>query len=215
MKPDIDVRERLERAAESIGIDTQRRLHAAHGAAEGRGRRRRVQALAVAAVVGLLAVMAAWQLRFAEDHAPLPSSAAGPGGTIAYLSTDGRTTDLHQIDVTTGRGSSVIEEKGAVIWGAWSLDGSRIASILEGPGPTSRIVVTAPDGSDPMTVVETQNTGAVGPDLLNLSWSPDGTRIAYSGRTMERGVARRTVIIVKADGSGSPTVLDGLWVWVS
>ena len=71
------------------------------------------------------------------------------------------------------------------------------------------------DGSDPETIVVEKDTGAAGSDLLNLAWSLDGTQIAYSGRTLRRGVANRTVFVVDADGSGRPTVLDGHWEEVS
>ena len=32
---------------------------------------------------------------------------------------------------------------------------------------------------------------------------------------LERGVARRTILIVNSDGSGEPTALNGLWTSVS
>ncbi|MGZ8566597.1 MAG: hypothetical protein ACXWXS_06060, partial [Actinomycetota bacterium] len=71
------------------------------------------------------------------------------------------------------------------------------------------------DGSNAVTIVDEEDTGAVGPDLIDLSWSPDGPQIAYSGRVVEDGVARRTILIVDADGSGEPTALDGHWESVS
>ena len=68
------------------------------------------------------------------------------------------------------------------------------------------IVVAHGDGSNPVKIVEEEDTGAAGPDLVDLSWSPDGSKIAYSGRTVEGGVARRTILIVTTDGTGrAPT----------
>jgi Tol biopolymer transport system component len=101
------------------------------------------------------------------------------------------------------------------VWAAWSPDGSRLASIEERPGPRYAVVISEADGSSPVTIAEEQATGAVGPDLIDVSWSSDGSKIAYSGRTVEDGVARRTIFIVNADGSGTPVVLDGLWTSVS
>ena len=70
------------------------------------------------------------------------------------------------------------------------------------------------DGSDPVTIVDEADTGAAGPDIIDVTWSPDGSRIAYSGRVAVDGVARRTILIVNADGSGGTTALDGLWTSV-
>lgn len=215
MRADPDLHERLVRAATHAGADTQRRLGEIHAAAERRQRARRTQALAVAAVIGFLAVLVAWQLRFSEDRPHVPGATAGPSGQIAYLGAYDESRDLLVLDAASGERGALHDGSGAVLWGAWSPDGSRIAYIKEGPSPGYEIAVADADGSNPVTIIEEDDTGAVGPDLLNLAWSPDGSRIAYSGRTIRRGVANRTIFIVNADGSGRPTVLDGHWEWVS
>ncbi|MGZ8613229.1 MAG: TolB family protein [Actinomycetota bacterium] len=215
MRADPDVHQRLERAAAHVGIDTQRRLDEIRGVGERRHRARRIQVLAVAAVIGILAVFVAWQLRFSDGRSPVPGATAGPTGRIAYVAVREGSRDLLVVDAASNDTSALDAASRSASWAQWSPDGSRLASVLEAPGPRSTIVVSRADGSDPVTIVDEQDTGAVGPDLLNLSWSPDGTQIAFSGRTQRRGVARRTIIIVNADGSGRPTVLDGLWVWVS
>ena len=215
MKTDPDLHARLERAGSHIGVDTQRRLEEVRTLGERRGRTRRFQALAVAAVIGLLAVLAAWQLRFSEDRATVPGTTPAPTGRIAYLGADEGSTNLLVVDAGSGERRTIYAANGTVGWGAWSPDGSRVAYILEHPGLRSEIVVADADGSDPVTIVAEDDTGAVGPDLLNLAWSPDGSRIAYAGRTLRRGVANRTIFVVDADGSGRPTVLDGHWEAVS
>ena len=215
MKADPALRDRFERAAAQIRLGPDR-LDEVHGARERRHRARRIGAFAVAAVIGAAAVLVAWQLRFA-DRSPTPGATPGPTGWIAYLPAYAESRDLFIVDAESGERHVVDIDAGAatVHWGAWSPDGTRLATVLEGPGPRSRIVVSRADGSDPVTLVDDPDTGAVGPDLLNASWSPDGSRIAYSGRVVRGGVARRTIIIVDADGGGRPTVLDGLWVEVS
>ena len=50
-----------------------------------------------------------------------------------------------------------------MLWGAWSPDGSRLALILELDGSGYEVVVADVDGSDPVTIVEKDDTGAVGP----------------------------------------------------
>ncbi|MGZ8610547.1 MAG: TolB family protein [Actinomycetota bacterium] len=215
MRADPDLRARFERAGSHIGVDTQRRLDEIRTLGERRRRARRVQALAVAAVIGLLAVLAAWQLRFSDDRAPMPGATPAPSGRIAYLGAHGGSTNLLVLDTGSGERGTIYDGGGTVGWGAWSPDGSRVAYIVEQPGLRSEIVVADADGSDPETIVVEDDAGAAGPDLLNLAWSPDGSRIAYSGRTLRRGVANRTVFVVDADGSGRPTVIGGHWEGVS
>ncbi len=215
MKADPELHERLERAGARVGVDTHRRLDEIRGASERHQRARRIQALAVAAVIGSLAVLVAWQLRFSEDRPQVPGATAAPAGRIAYLGAYEASTDLFALDASSGEPAALYEGAGTVLWAAWSPDGSRLAFTLELPGPRYEVVVADADGSNPVTIVEEDDTGAVGPDLLNLAWSPDGSRIAYSGRTLREGVANRTVFIVNADGSGRPTVLDGHWEGVA
>ena len=211
MKTDPDLHEHFERAGAHIGVDTERRLDEIRGVSERRRRSRRIQALAVSAVVGLLGVSVTYQLRFSDDRPKVPGAKPGPSGQIAFLTAHEESRDLFVLDAASGERASIYDGTGAVLWGAWSPDGSRIAYILEELGRGYEIVVADADGSDPTTIVDATDTGAVGPDLLNLAWSPDGSRIAYSGRTFRRGVANRTVFIVNADGSGRATVLDGHW----
>jgi Tol biopolymer transport system component len=215
MKPDTDLHDRLERAGGSVSIDVQRRLDAVHAVAERRGRNRRVQALAVAAVIGLLAVLAIWQLRSSDGRAPAPATTAGPDGRIAFLSAYDDSRGLFVLEAAEGDSRPLYDGQGTVLWGAWSPDGSRLALTLELTGPRYELVVTDADGSDPVTIVAEEGTGAVGPDFLSLAWSPDGSTIAYAGRTLRGGVANRTIFVVDADGSGRPTVLEGHWEAVS
>lgn len=91
-------------------------------------------------------------------------------------------------------------------------DGSSIAYILDKSGERFAIVVAEADGSNPVAILELPKAeGTAGPDLISLSWSPDGSRIAYSGRTAGRG---RTVSVMNANGTGI-RVLDGHWEGVS
>jgi Tol biopolymer transport system component len=167
--------------------------------------------LAVAAVIGAIAVVLAWRsLPVQRGVRPL---ATEPTGRIAYLGAGG--ADVFAMDVASGDVVEIPHATGSVLWAQWSPDGSRLAYILEEPGPRYAIVIADADGNDAVTLLEEEDTGAAGPDMLDLSWSPDGSRIAYSGRTVEDGVARRTILIVNADGSGTPQVLDGLWTDVS
>jgi Tol biopolymer transport system component len=211
---DPQLRDRLERAAGSVRTDPARRLEQVRRAADRRGRARRIRTLAVAAAIGVIAVVVVSQLRLADD--PGPSLAGGPPtGRIAYLGAQGSHRGLFQVDAATGVATPITGEDESVLWAEWSPDGSQVACIVEEPGPRYSVVVARADGSDPLRIFEEEGTGAAGPDLIDLSWSPDGTEIALSGRTVEDGVARRTILIVDADGRGDPVVLEGLWVSVS
>jgi Tol biopolymer transport system component len=210
---DQQLREHLERAAGYLQVDTDRQLDRIHHVVERRGRGRRTRAFALAAVIGVVAVVLVWQLRLAEDR-PFPPAGA-PTGRIVYLGTQGTHRGVFDFDVVTGDVTALTGADVSVLWAAWSPDGSRMAYIQEEPGPRYAVVVAGADGSHPVKIVQEAGTGAVGPDLIDASWSPDGSKIAYSGRVVEGGVARRTILIVNADGSGRPTALEGLWVSAS
>lgn len=213
MSADPELRERLERAASSVDIDAAGPLERIHVAVTRRGRVQRTRALAVAAAIGLVAVILVWLLRLLDrGHITLTG---GPTGRIAYLADRDGHRAAFDLDVESGAVVALSPENTSVLWAAWSPDRSRLASIEKRPGPRYAVVVSEGDGSRPVTIGEEDATGAVGPDLIDVSWSPDGSRIAYSGRTVEDGVARRTIIIVNADGSGAPMVLGGLWTSVS
>ena len=214
MSADPQLRDRLERAAGYVKIDPERRLEEVRRAADRRGRGRRTRTLAVAAAIGVIAVVVVSQLRLAEDPGP-PLAGGPPTGRIAYLGAQGDHRGLFVLDAASGVTTPITGEDESVLWAAWSPDGSQVAYILEGSGPRYAIVVAKADGSDPVTLVEAEDTGAVGADVIDLAWSPDGSRIAYSGRVVEDGVARRTILIVNADGSGDPVALQGLWVSVA
>jgi TolB protein len=214
MSADPELRERLERAAAAFHVDADRRLDRIHLATARRSRGRRVRALAVAAAIGLVAVILVWQLRLV-DRDDVTQTAGVPIGRIAYLGTQGDHRGLFALDVGTGDVSSLTDDARSILWAASSPDGSRIAFIEDRPGPRYAVVISEADGRGRVTIVEEEATGAVGPDLIDVSWSPDGTRIAYSGRVVERGVARRTILIVNSDGTGQPAALDGLWTSVS
>ena len=214
MSADPQLRDRLERAAGSVRIDPDRRLEQVRRAADRRGRARRIRTLAVAAAIGVIAVVVVSQLRLADDPGP-PLAGGPPTGRIAFLGAQGSHRGLFALDAATGVTAPITGEDESVLWAAWSPDGSQVAYILEEPGPRSAIVVARADGSDPRTIFEQEDTGAVGPDVIDVSWSPDGTEIAFSGRTVEDGVARRTILIIDADGGGDPVALEGHWESVS
>jgi TolB protein len=214
MSADPELRERLERAAASFHVDADRRLQLIHVATARRSRGRRTRALAVAATIGLVAVILVWQLRLL-DRGDITQTGGVPTGRIVYLADREGHRRMFDLDVKSGEVVALSPENTSVLWAAWSPDGSRLASIEERPGPRYAVVISEADGSRPVTIVEEDATGAVGPDLIDVAWSPDGSMIAYSGRTVEDGVARRTIIVVNADGSGAPVVLDGLWTSVS
>jgi Tol biopolymer transport system component len=214
MTPDPELRERLERAALAVDVDAERRLERIHVAVTRRDRGQRTRAFAVAAVIGLVAVILVWQLRLV-DRDDVTQTAGVPAGRIAFLGAQGDHRGLFALDVATGDVASLSDGADSILWASWSPDGSRLAFIEDRPGPRYAVVISDADGTRRVTIVEEEATGAVGPDLIDVSWSPDGTRIAYSGRVVERGVARRTILIVNSDGSGQPAALDGLWTSVS
>jgi WD40 repeat protein len=89
---------------------------------------------------------------------------------------------------------------------AWSPDGSKIAferrqigSALPGPGE-SFIDLMSADGSN---IVE---TGVITAEGQPLSWSPDGSRIAYTQQLVNGSDIRLAIGVMGADGHGASTI---------
>lgn len=219
MNTDPQLRERLDRAAAHMRIDAQRRLDEIHGSASRRQRMRRVATLAVGALVGLVAVGVAWQLRSLGDRSQTPGAAVWPTGRIAYMSltkplSQRDSSDLFVLDAASGEVTPVHEGRGFSIWPQWSPDGSLIAYVSNETGRGAiGIFVAKADGTDPVNILDPGRMldGEGGP--VFLSWSPDGSRIAYVGRDLESGQAG--LWIVNADGTGDEAVLGGHWETVS
>ena len=109
-----------------------------------------------------------------------------------------------------GSGVFTLHERGA--WGEWSPDGSTIAFLVRDsalfiPGmiPEADVYTIEPDGSDPVNL-----TDSLVP-RRQLTWSPDGTSIAYAeftaDTTVQMGdtvVAQTGDIIVLSSGGGTP-----------
>lgn len=211
MNADPQLRERLEGAARFVSPDLERRLERVHGAVDRRQRGRRLRTLAVAAAVGLLAVLLVARLPFGA--APTPPGSGRPVGTLVCLDLSSDVRRLVSLDLATGDARALTDGDASVLAAAPSPDGASLAWAVEDRG-RFRVLLGAADGSDVVAIAETEATGAVGPDITDVAWSPDGSRIAYAGRVVEGGVARRTILVVHADGTGAPTAFDGLWTSV-
>lgn len=114
---------------------------------------------------------------------------------------DGRTAAV-SLSLAPGDGCGCLDAP------AWSPDGSRIAYLdgavyRDNGGVTAAVAVMNADGSGRHPITPSQFMAGW---PLSLSWSPDGTKIAYDGGSNPLG---GQVSIANADGSGSSAVVQG------
>ena len=104
---------------------------------------------------------------------------------------------------------------------SWSPDGSRIAFARSDSETHVAIVTTDPDGANEKTVFESSEVRTamgITEAVFVVSWSPDGTRIAFTGLQIPwqnrpySGGEGNAVSIVRADGSGPPRLIDAIWL---
>jgi Tol biopolymer transport system component len=218
MNGDPQLRERLDLAAAHVLVDAQQRLDEIHDSAPRRRRRRRLATIAVAAVVALVALAIAWQLRPLGDRSFTPATNEPPKGQIAYMTltkplTGSDTSDLFVLDAASGQVAPIHQGTGFSIVPQWSPDGSSIAYASNESGPgTFGIFVAKADGTDAVNILDPASKLA-DPGPIALSWSPDGSRIAYAGKDL--GSGRTGVWTIRANGTGRLTVLEGHWEAVS
>ena len=140
----------------------------------------------------------------ADGIEPSGTPAWSPEGTrIAWQGSDGSTTAIWTVDVGGGdrlRISAVGPDPDPTLnrHPAWSPDGTRIAWSGH-DGTSMQIWVANADGTGRVNI----SSAAVGPDpdpTLNRhpAWSPDGTRIAWSGHD---GTSMQ-IWVANADGTG-------------
>jgi TolB protein len=212
MSTDTQIRSQLEQATSTMRIDTNRRLEEVYRTAPRRRRVRRVAALALAGVAGALSLAIAWRVLPHGGHT-VPGDTE-PSGRVAFIRASADSTDLFAVDVTTGELVPLERGEASPIDAEWAPDGTRLAWVAEQPDGSFALVVARSDGTDPVTIWQEEKVGDLpGPDAIDLSWSPDGSHIAFSGRVPGVG---RTVMVVDAAGTGEPAVVtDGIWVGVS
>lgn len=213
MNADTELRDILTRAASSVAVDTEEALAGVPRALK-RKHARQMASLVAAAVMIVVAIAIAWQR--APSKGGLVAPGADPSGTILF----GRRTGtgdggtLFRLDLATGAQMPVVKGLGNVTAAAYSPDGAWIAMTVEEDGGAKyALIVTRADGSGVEKLVEHEkkDTTLPGPDFIAVAWSPDGSKLAYSGRTIYRG---RTVSVLNRDGTGEH-VLPGHWQSVS
>ena len=95
---------------------------------------------------------------------------------------------------------------------SWSPDGGRIAFARSDGNAHVAIVTADADGSNEQTVFESSEVRAGG--YIDVSWSPDGTRIAIVGLVIPGGKVSPydslSVSFVDADGSDPPRLIASL-----
>jgi dipeptidyl aminopeptidase/acylaminoacyl peptidase len=129
------------------------------------------------------------RLTFYDSYDTDPSFS--PDGTqILFTRLDGASPRPYVMGVDGSNQHAIADLKG--MYTVWSPDGTKIAYSWAGPNGATDIWVANADGTSPVDITATADTGFDG----NPRWSPDGTKIIYRNN----GV----VYSVNADGTNSP-----------
>ena len=141
-----------------------------------------------------------------------PDSPDPVHGTWYDSATKARYT-VKEVLYTVGADGSGLTRLGETAgYPSWSRDGSRIAFVRSDGDTHVAIVTTDPDGSNEKKVFESSEVGAGG--YIDVSWSPDGTRIAIVGLVIPGGKVSPydslSVSFVDADGSDPPRLIASL-----
>jgi hypothetical protein len=153
--------------------------------------RANLRAMAALALLALLIAAIAVYALGTQRRLPPPFGPARNGELLS--SADG---DIFAVDPRSGQTKSVIAGPTNDFGPMFSRDGTKFLFLGGGRDNGLDIVVANPDGSEAHVVTQVVN----GPDWVD--WSPDGTRIAFLSRTLDRG----EINIVNVDGSGSHTL---------
>lgn len=125
-----------------------------------------------------------------------------PDGTqMAFVSSRDGDPEIYVMDLRAGstRRLTFFHRED---WGPqWSPDGQHIAFLSSREGRT-RVFVVRPDGTGTRAVSGSADTG----EERDIAWSPDGTILAFAGRSA-RGQAR--IWKVRMDGSEPVALTDG------
>ena len=135
----------------------------------------------LAGAVVALVVLLAWIVALAGAPRPAPPFGLTRAGLIAFDTAEGITVE--RADGTNR--SVIVKADGASVSPTWSRDGLHLA-YWHRPGsfgPWS-LIVTEPDGSNPIVVAEKVSLASRESSLnqpSNIAWSPDSTLVAFAG----------------------------------
>jgi|tagenome__1003787_1003787.scaffolds.fasta_scaffold20987246_4 Tol biopolymer transport system component len=201
---DHQLHDRLHRAADLIDMDVDARMKALHAQSRAHARRRRASGLVAGVAVAILLSAVAWQMRPSDARV----AGAGPAlaGTIAYYSIEsGSSMSVRARTLDDGSDTELVAGSASNVSPVeFSPDGKHLAYAQAGDG--TAITVANADGSDAQEVG--QGLGAE-----QLSWSPDGSRLAFFAAQPAGQVPGNDVSILDL-ATGEVTRLyaaDGYW----
>jgi Tol biopolymer transport system component len=124
------------------------------------------------------------------------------GRQLVYTSKAGTGDDQLAVINVDGSGLHLIGPRGIGTGNAaWSPDSSSIAFNHSGPNGSLDLFAIRPDGSGLRDLTNNPRpSGCGGPESIDPDWSPDGSRLAYSGD--ETVCGNPVVMTIAADGSG-------------
>jgi Tol biopolymer transport system component len=142
-------------------------------------------------------------VRADSDHYVELSIMSPDGETIAYEWSGPHGTELRRVERSGDHARVLIPDEGLnePVPLQWSQDGSKILVMLIGRDATRRIALVEPSTGQ-LRIVRGFSDGAP----ISVSLSADGAYVAYDLRS--RGLSRRRIYVINADGSDDHPVFD-------